>query len=66
MKQIRSQIEKNRSGFVTLKAENDEDMWHAYNLVTVVRRNHGIVLQLVLTQILTALVQIYRATRLDL
>ncbi|KAH9440980.1 hypothetical protein H4Q26_014551 [Puccinia striiformis f. sp. tritici PST-130] len=35
MKQIRSQIEKNRSGFVTLKAENDEDMWHAYNLVTV-------------------------------
>jgi hypothetical protein len=39
MKQIRSQIEKNRSGFVTLKAENDEDMWHAYNLVTVVRRS---------------------------
>jgi protein pelota len=37
MKQIRSQIEKNKSGFVTLKAENDEDMWHAYNLVTVVR-----------------------------
>ncbi|OAV91144.1 translation factor pelota [Puccinia triticina 1-1 BBBD Race 1] len=35
MKQVRSQIEKNRSGFVTLKAENDEDMWHAYNLVTV-------------------------------
>jgi len=35
MKQIRSQIEKNRSGFVTLKAENDEDMWHAYNLVAV-------------------------------
>ncbi|KAA1067536.1 Translation factor pelota [Puccinia graminis f. sp. tritici] len=35
MKQIRTQIEKNKSGFVTLKAENDEDMWHAYNLVTV-------------------------------
>ncbi|EFP83002.1 uncharacterized protein PGTG_09970 [Puccinia graminis f. sp. tritici CRL 75-36-700-3] len=35
MKEIRTQIEKNKSGFVTLKAENEEDMWHAYNLVTV-------------------------------
>ncbi|MBW0550641.1 hypothetical protein O181_090356 [Austropuccinia psidii MF-1] len=35
MKQIRRQIEKNGAGSVTLKAENDEDMWHVYNLINV-------------------------------
>lgn len=36
MKLIRKQIDKNRAGHVTLQAENDEDMWHAYNLISVV------------------------------
>lgn len=30
---IKKHIEKDQSGYVTLKAEEDEDMWHAYNLI---------------------------------
>ncbi|KAG0139661.1 hypothetical protein CROQUDRAFT_675013 [Cronartium quercuum f. sp. fusiforme G11] len=35
MKQIKKIVDKTRAGRVTLQAENDEDMWHAYNLIHV-------------------------------
>ncbi|MBW0571552.1 hypothetical protein O181_111267 [Austropuccinia psidii MF-1] len=35
MKPIWRQIEKNHAGSVTLKAENDEDMWNVYNLINM-------------------------------
>ncbi|CAH7667881.1 eRF1 domain 1-domain-containing protein [Phakopsora pachyrhizi] len=35
MKHIRRHIEKNKSGSVTLLLEHDEDLWHAYNLISV-------------------------------
>lgn len=30
---IKKHIDKDLSGSVTLRAEEDEDMWHAYNLI---------------------------------
>ncbi|CAI5445811.1 unnamed protein product [Caenorhabditis angaria] len=35
MKQFKRQIEKDGPGFVTLMAEEAEDMWHIYNLIRV-------------------------------
>jgi stalled ribosome rescue protein Dom34 len=34
MKLVKKAIEKDQSGFVTLIAEDAEDMWHAYNLIS--------------------------------
>jgi protein pelota len=34
MKLVKKGIEKDQSGFVTLIAEDAEDMWHAYNLIS--------------------------------
>ncbi|BGP21767.1 hypothetical protein Rt10032_c01g0465 [Rhodotorula toruloides] len=31
---VRSNINKDQSGSVTLRAQDDEDMWHAYNLIS--------------------------------
>ncbi|KAJ3127844.1 hypothetical protein HK098_005738 [Nowakowskiella sp. JEL0407] len=33
MKLLKKVLEKDRSGFITLIAEEDEDMWHVYNLL---------------------------------
>ncbi|PAV20930.1 mRNA surveillance pelota [Pyrrhoderma noxium] len=33
MKLVGKHIEKDRSGYVTLRPEEDEDMWHLYNLI---------------------------------
>ncbi|KAL5508050.1 DOM34 [Sanghuangporus vaninii] len=33
MKQVGRHIEKDRSGYITLRPEEDEDMWHLYNLI---------------------------------
>ncbi|EJD01231.1 uncharacterized protein FOMMEDRAFT_141911 [Fomitiporia mediterranea MF3/22] len=33
MKQIGRYIDKDRSGYITLRPEEDEDMWHLYNLI---------------------------------
>ncbi|PVF96482.1 hypothetical protein CPB86DRAFT_507718 [Serendipita vermifera] len=33
MKQIGKYIDKNGAGYVTLRPEDDEDMWHLYNLI---------------------------------
>jgi eRF1 domain 1 len=33
MKLVRKFMEKDGSGSVTLRPEEDEDMWHAYNLI---------------------------------
>ncbi|KAL7411943.1 hypothetical protein BDY24DRAFT_394024 [Mrakia frigida] len=35
MKLIKKQIEKDGSGYVKLRPEDDEDMWHIYNLIAV-------------------------------
>ncbi|WWC89512.1 mRNA surveillance protein pelota [Kwoniella dendrophila CBS 6074] len=34
MKLINKHIEKDGSGYVTLRPEDDEDMWHVYNLIS--------------------------------
>lgn len=33
MKLVKKFIEKDKSGYVALIAEDSEDMWHAYNLI---------------------------------
>lgn len=33
MKLVNKHVEKDGSGYVTLRPEDDEDMWHVYNLV---------------------------------
>jgi stalled ribosome rescue protein Dom34 len=33
MKLVRKFVDKDGSGSVTLRPEEDEDMWHAYNLI---------------------------------
>lgn len=33
MKLINKHVEKDTSGYVTLRPEDDEDMWHVYNLI---------------------------------
>ncbi|CDZ96995.1 Meiotic cell division protein Pelota/DOM34 [Phaffia rhodozyma] len=35
MKLLKKQIEKDGSGYIRLQPEDDEDMWHIYNLVSV-------------------------------
>lgn len=30
---VKQHIERDGSGYVTLRPQEDEDMWHAYNLV---------------------------------
>lgn len=34
---VKKHIEKDGSGYVTLRPQEDEDMWHAYNLIQEVR-----------------------------
>ena len=33
MKLVNKYFDKNRAGHVTLRPEDDEDMWHLYNLI---------------------------------
>lgn len=37
MKLVGKHIEKDHSGHVTVRPEEDEDMWHLYNLIQEVR-----------------------------
>lgn len=30
---VKERIERDGSGYVTLRPQEDEDMWHAYNLI---------------------------------
>lgn len=34
MKLVNKHIERDGSGYVTLRPEDDEDMWHVYNLIS--------------------------------
>ncbi len=33
---VKQHISKDGSGYVTLRPQEDEDIWHAYNLITQV------------------------------
>jgi stalled ribosome rescue protein Dom34 len=37
MKLVGKHVERDGSGHVTLRPEDDEDMWHVYNLISEVR-----------------------------
>jgi hypothetical protein len=37
MKLVKKFLERDGSGYVTLRPEEAEDMWHAYNLIQEVR-----------------------------
>lgn len=43
---VKQYFDRDGSGYVTLRPQEDEDMWHAYNLIQEVSRDEAVSVQL--------------------